>query len=273
MADKLRVGFLGAGPVTQAIHLPSLARLPEFTITRVFDVNDRTATAVADQVGAVPVSSADQLLNSGDVDVVAICSPHQFHAEQVIAACESDVKAILCEKPFAVDMDQARAIATVAHQTQTPIQVGAMHSFDPGVEALTQSWGDLPGSVHRVHSSIVLPPNSRFEDVATEIIGRAPSKPAKLNDHEAAAVTVRMGMLGLATHDLPLIRRLVGDGPLTVRSARALPAFGYRVVVEAGQTSVVLHAAMTQNWQPDWRLRAWSQEAMVDIAFTPSYVH
>ncbi|MFV0426371.1 MAG: gfo/Idh/MocA family oxidoreductase, partial [Beutenbergiaceae bacterium] len=38
-------------------------------------------------------------------------------------------------------------------------------------------------------------------------------------------------------------------------------------------TSVVLHAAMTQNWQPDWRLRAWSQEAMVDIAFTPSYVH
>ncbi|MFV0253398.1 MAG: Gfo/Idh/MocA family protein, partial [Beutenbergiaceae bacterium] len=147
MTDKLRVGFLGAGPVTQAIHLPSLARLPrEFTVARVFDVNDRTAATVADQVGAVPVRSTDQLLNSGDVDVVAVCSPHQFHAEQVIAACESGVKAILCEKPFAVDMGQARAIATVAHQTQTPIQVGAMHSFDPGVEALTRSWGDFPGS-------------------------------------------------------------------------------------------------------------------------------
>ena len=42
-AQPLGVGFLGAGPVTQAIHLPTLARLTE--TVAVVHVNDIAATS------------------------------------------------------------------------------------------------------------------------------------------------------------------------------------------------------------------------------------
>jgi myo-inositol 2-dehydrogenase / D-chiro-inositol 1-dehydrogenase len=52
-ADPLGVGFVGAGPVTQAIHLPTLARLTElFTVTHVTDIADEIAASVAARVAA-----------------------------------------------------------------------------------------------------------------------------------------------------------------------------------------------------------------------------
>ena len=60
-----------------------------------------------------------------------------------------------------------------------PILVGAMHTFDPGWRSAVQPWGDLPSSSSAIRSSIVLPPNSRFEDFATELITR-PELPAEL---------------------------------------------------------------------------------------------
>ena len=44
VAGTLGVGILGSGPVTQAIHLPALARLTDqFTVRTVMDANDATA--------------------------------------------------------------------------------------------------------------------------------------------------------------------------------------------------------------------------------------
>ena len=83
---KLGVGFLGAGPVTQAIHLPTLARLTEvFAVTHVNDVDGEVAAAVGARVGAAHSMSIEALLDDPQVDVVAVCSPHRFHAAQVIA--------------------------------------------------------------------------------------------------------------------------------------------------------------------------------------------
>ena len=46
MQSTLGVGFVGAGPVTQAIHLPTLARLgDEFAIRHVTDVDPVVAVA------------------------------------------------------------------------------------------------------------------------------------------------------------------------------------------------------------------------------------
>ena len=169
----LGVGILGAGPVTQAIHLPSLARLGDILEVRhIMDVDPAVAESVAGRVGARFSTSMDELLADPAVDIVAICSPHQFHAAQVIAACRAGKKAVLCEKPFAMNGEEAAAISAVSAETGVPINVGAMHTFDPGWLAAEDAWGDLPEQVHTVRSSIVLPPNPRFEDFATEIVGR-----------------------------------------------------------------------------------------------------
>jgi hypothetical protein len=59
---KIGVGFIRAGPVTQAIHLPTLARLTDlFAVTHVNDIGAAVATSVAARVG---VAGLDRLLEA-----------------------------------------------------------------------------------------------------------------------------------------------------------------------------------------------------------------
>ena len=53
MSASLGVGILGAGPVTQAIHLPTLTTLDDrFRVVHVMDVNADVAATVAARTGA-----------------------------------------------------------------------------------------------------------------------------------------------------------------------------------------------------------------------------
>lgn len=271
----LGVGILGAGPVTQAIHLPTLARLTQtFFVAHVMDVDAGIAESVAGRVGARFSTSVESLLADAEVEVVVICSPHQFHAEQVIAACRAGKRAILCEKPFALSGEEAARISEVSAETGVPIIVGAMHTFDPGWKAAEDAWGDLAEGAHTLRSSIVLPPNLRFEDFATEVVSRpaAPSAP-DLRDSAILEDWIRGGVMGLAIHDLPLVRRFVPSfTDLEVLRAEALEPFGYLIVVQAGGRTINLQAVMSDSWEPEWTFEAMSDTKSLKVTFTPSYV-
>lgn len=271
----LGVGILGAGPVTQAIHLPSLARLRDtFEVRNIMDVDPEVAESVASRVGSAFSTTVEELLADPSVDVVAICSPHQFHAAQVIAACRAGKKAVLCEKPFAMSGDEAASISAVSAETGVPIIVGAMHTFDPGWLAAEAAWGDLPGQVHTIRSSIVLPPNPRFEDFATEIVGRAPLPASDTTDPEVIKAMLTGGVMGLAIHDLPLVRRFTPDfASVEVLHAETVKPFGYVISLRAGEVTIELRAAMNATWEPSWDFDAIADDTSLSINFTPSYVH
>ncbi len=272
--STLGVGFLGAGPVTQAIHLPTLARLGNlFEVTHVHDVRPEIAASVAERVGAARSTSADALLADPRVEVVVICSPHEFHAEQAIAACRAGKRAVLCEKPVAMSSEEATAMAVVSAETSVPIVVGAMHTFDPGWEAAAAHWGDLARTAQTIRSSIVLPPNPRFEDWATEVITRPDPPDDDFADPEVRAAMVHRGVVTLAIHDLPLVRAFLPDlSDLEVLVAAAQPPFGYQVRLTAAGRRVELHAAMTHTWKPEWVLEVFSADQALRLEFTPSYV-
>src|SRR4030081_430566 len=111
MRAPLGVGFLGAGPVTQAIHLPVLSTFGDrLQVRHIMDVDLSVASEVARRAGARATTDTQAVLNDPDVDIVAICSPPQFHAEQVVAACQAAKRAILCEKPLATSGEEAHRI-------------------------------------------------------------------------------------------------------------------------------------------------------------------
>jgi len=274
-ADRpLGVGILGAGPVTQAIHLPALARLQDILEVRhIMDVDPAVASSVAARVGARSSTSMDALLGDQDVDIVAICSPHQFHADQVIAACRAGKKAVLCEKPFAMNGEEAARISAVSTETGVPIVVGAMHTFDPGWLAAERNWGDLPEYVHTIRSSIVLPPNARFEDFATEIVTRPAAGRPDYSDVEVIKSALRGGIMGLAIHDLPLVRRFTPDfQQIEVLQARHVRPFGYAVSLRTPTRVIELRAVMNGTWKPEWTFEAIADDSALRIDFTPSYV-
>jgi myo-inositol 2-dehydrogenase/D-chiro-inositol 1-dehydrogenase len=272
--STLGVGILGAGPVTQAIHLPTLSRLRDvFHVTRVMDVDPQVAASVASRVGATWTTSVAELLADEDVQIVVVCSPHQFHAEQVIAACRAGKQAILCEKPFAMSQEQAEQIAAVSEETGVPIIVGAMHTFDPGWLAAKENWGDLAEKAHTIRYSIILPPNPRFEDFATEVVNRPEGNPADRREPEIAHGMVFGGIMGLAIHDLPLVRVFCPDfSDVEVLSSVVPDPSGYFVNLRIGDRNVEVVATTTHSWIPEWYVEAISDDASVRIDFMPSYV-
>lgn len=270
----LGVGIVGSGPVTQAIHLPTLARLAtSLRVTHIMDVNPVIAEFVAEGAGARWSTSLEDLLANPEVDVVAVCSPPQFHAEQVIAACRAGKRAVLCEKPFTTTVEEAERIAKVSMETGVPIVVGAMHGYDPGWQLAKEHLGDLVATSHTINSSIVLPPNERFEDFATEVVGRPVSDVLEQANHRTEAEMLHGAVMGLAIHDLPLVRFFIRDpGDVEVLAASFEPPYGYLITLRIGQQSVELRAAIANSWAPDWTLAVVADHRALQLTFTPSYV-
>ena len=77
----------------------------------------RDATAVAAAAGRLgwPATETDwkRLIERDDVDLVDVCTPGSSHAEISIAALEAG-KHVLCEKPLANTVEEARAMAAAA---------------------------------------------------------------------------------------------------------------------------------------------------------------
>lgn len=274
MTPPLGVGILGAGPVTQAIHLPTLARLADrFRVITVMDVDAQAAGSVAARAGAEPAQSVQAVLDNPAVDVVAVCSPHQFHADQVAAICAAGKRGILCEKPLATSREEAEQIGAVVAGSGIPLIVGAMHAYDPGWLAAADACAGRQDHAHTIRSTIVLPFNDRFENWATEIASRpAPPAPAGPLDVPDRAARIRGLVLGLSIHDLPLVRALAPKLD-RVSHAEFVTPFGGVISLTAAGRRVDLVAFMRPIWRPDWRLEAWGDDWSLAVFFTPSYVH
>jgi myo-inositol 2-dehydrogenase/D-chiro-inositol 1-dehydrogenase len=259
----LGVGMLGAGPVTQAIHLPTIATMADrLRVVHVMDVDEDVARAVAGRVDARHTIDEAALLADPEVDVVAICSPHQFHAAQVEAAAAAGKKAILCEKPLAVDRDQLARIVTASHRSGVPVIVGAMHVHDPGFGAAAEAWKDR---ARLVRSMISLPPNPRYMDNATELRNPPPAGGGASDEAMMEGL-----ILGLATHAIPLVRRFASALDELV-TARVVPP-GYELTLRSGDCVVQYLAHFSRHWRPDWHLEVWGEQQELRADFPPSFV-
>ena len=137
----VRVGVIGTGNIGTSHARDLAARVAGSTVTVVTDVDEARAAALAAELGASAVPTAEALIASPDVDAIVIASPDEFHAEQALA-CLAAGKPTLCEKPLAPLADAARAVvdAEVALGRRL-LMLGFMRRFDPGYEALRDRLG------------------------------------------------------------------------------------------------------------------------------------
>jgi predicted dehydrogenase len=235
------------------------------------------AEAVAAPLGAGATSSLDAMIADGPIDIAVIGSPNAFHASQIIALIQAGVRGFLAEKPLAVTHEEAKEIQAAVEAAGAALVIGAMHTYDPGwlqgLEAL-EALGDLSqrGPFH-VRSVCHLPNNSYFEDQANRVVrpdGQAPTGPASGLDPAAAMLSG--GVLGLAIHNLPHIRRFVPR--LTqVAHAQTVNPWGYSITASGPAGTVDLVARTAGTWQVDWTLTVYGRDFQLGVTFPPSYVH
>jgi myo-inositol 2-dehydrogenase / D-chiro-inositol 1-dehydrogenase len=261
------VGFLGAGPATQAIHVPTLATFgARFRVVKVMDFEESVARAVARRSGATATTSATDVLNDPAVEVVAVNSANAFHVGQVVAACAAGKRAILCEKPLAETVEDARTVAQASAASGVPVVVGTMHAHDPAVVAALDGWAEIGERATLVRSSIYLPENALFINAATDL-----ASPPSQRAHHPPAGTVRHAILTLAIHAIPIVRRLFPEFD-RVSLGRTLGQLGYLVTLHDGPRTAQLIGVVPTHWKPDWTLRAISPHHQLEITFPPSYV-
>jgi predicted dehydrogenase len=104
----IRVGICGAGFIARA-HSHGYAANPALAkVTRIVDHRLEHAERLAARHEAVASTDFADLLGS-DVDVISLCTPTPTHAELAVAAMRAG-KHILCEKPIATRLEDARAM-------------------------------------------------------------------------------------------------------------------------------------------------------------------
>ncbi|PYE13665.1 Gfo/Idh/MocA family oxidoreductase [Paraburkholderia silvatlantica] len=74
-------------------------------------------------------TDAAQLLAQPDLDAVLIATPARFHTNLVVQAAEAG-KAIFCEKPMALTLEEANRAIAAARVAEVPLQVGFNRRWD-----------------------------------------------------------------------------------------------------------------------------------------------
>lgn len=269
------IGVIGAGPGVAALHLPTIARLPDhFRVVHVTDAGSGRAAPLAARVGARSSAGARDLLADPAVDVVAICSPPAEHAAQILASVAAGKRAILCEKPVATTVADAEEAIEACRRAGVPLVVGTNHYYDPAWGRARHHLSGSGGPVVSISVTLSLPPNGRYHDVVTEAFEPSRGRPpADLSDPAVAEGVVRALLTGLAIHDLPLVRDLAPRFERVV-FARALTPVGYAVGFVASGIPVQLTTVMLPDGADAlWRLTVTTDRDRLDVSFPPAFVH
>ncbi|MDO9360246.1 MAG: Gfo/Idh/MocA family oxidoreductase [Polaromonas sp.] len=130
----IRVGIIGCGRIGQ-VHAISVEKNRACSLTAVYDPSADNAGAMAERFGASVAGSAEDIMQSGQVDLVVIASPTDAHEQQFLSSARAG-KAVFGEKP--IDNNLARAHATVKalREIDVPVMMGFNRRYDRDHAAL-----------------------------------------------------------------------------------------------------------------------------------------
>lgn len=127
----MRVGIIGAGGIAGE-HVRGYKRLADVELVGAADPAGASRQKAETAWGVPAFATVKELLDTAKPDAVSICSPPKFHADAAVECLERGV-AVLCEKPLAFSVAEARRIAEAAECTKTPFMVAFCHRFHPPV--------------------------------------------------------------------------------------------------------------------------------------------
>jgi predicted dehydrogenase len=152
MARRIRSGIIGAGMIAE-VHARAV-RASGGSVIAVADGSADTVEMSAARLGAERAAySVGELIDSADVDVVHVCVPNHIHAPIAEEALLAG-KAVICEKPLAVDTTTARSLLELAQSAGVVHAVPFVYRFYPTVrEARAWVAKGAAGPIRLIHGS------------------------------------------------------------------------------------------------------------------------
>src|SRR6476620_1226484 len=130
MAKIIRWGILGAGKI--ANKFASDLRLVEDAELKAIASQNKPKGEEFAKTHNIPIlySTYDELAASSEVDVIYIATPHGFHHKHAML-CLSHGKAVLCEKAFALNLNQVMEMVDLARAKKVFLMEAFWTKFIP----------------------------------------------------------------------------------------------------------------------------------------------
>lgn len=254
----VRTGLIGCGKIAPE-HARALAALPESEFAAVCDADGARAQAIATEYGVPRVfTEPGEMLRSGAVEAVNVCTPHPSHAPVVVAAAAAGVH-VLCEKPIAASLADADRMIAAAVRAGVTFGVIFQRRFWPAamriraaIDAGRLGKTTLGECVVRIWRSPEYFASDPWRGTwATEGGGVLMNQAVHAIDQlqwfmgPAAEVTGRIATLrhgdSIDVEDTAVATVLFANGALGVIEAATTvdPGFGYRVSVHGDSGAVI----------------------------------
>ena len=131
MVDKVRWGVLGTAHIALAKVIPAMQQSPWCEIAAIASRDLAKAESAARELNiAKAYGSYEELLADPNIDAVYNPLPNHLHVPWTMKAAEAG-KHVLCEKPIALNADEARALIDVRDRTGVRIQEAFMVRTHP----------------------------------------------------------------------------------------------------------------------------------------------
>jgi predicted dehydrogenase len=166
----IRWGILGSGHIAKKFASDLLL----VKDARLVAVGSRSAAGAASFAEAFPVQyqhdSYEALAANPEVDVIYIATPHNLHCENTLLCLEHG-KAVLCEKPFAMNGRQTKAMIDLAREKKVFLMEALWTKFLPQYNKVQEllkegTIGDIKSVLVNFGFRPVAPVNSRLFDPA-----------------------------------------------------------------------------------------------------------
>ena len=144
-------GILGPGGIARAFA-KDLTLLEGHTVGAVGSRSLSNAQSFADDFGGTAYGSYEELLNDSTIDAIYVATPHPAHHDNVISALDAG-KAVLCEKPFAVNAKQAQAMVDAASRNKVALMEAMWARFLPHYAQVREIIAsDVLGPIISIHA-------------------------------------------------------------------------------------------------------------------------
>ena len=130
MTKKLRVGIIGCGSICEHRHAPEYAARADVEIAAFCDPARERAQLMSSRYGGKPVEDYRVVTRDPSIDAISDCSTNEMHHVVTTDALEHG-KHVLCEKPIAVTLENARKMAEARDRSGRILMVAYNQRFAP----------------------------------------------------------------------------------------------------------------------------------------------
>lgn len=196
-AKDIGIGIIGVGIMGKGHALYLSDYVKGAKVVAIYDTNLTTAANVAKEVfkktKVLPkvYQDIDQLLGDKSVNSVIIASPDHLHAKHLTQSVLAG-KNVLCEKPLASTVKEAKKVAKIVRESKSIVGVGFMRRFD-------KAYLDLKKEINTGKYGQVLQIRCTSRNVSSP------------------NATTSMLLTNVAVHEIDIIRWLLGEDIVSVK--------------------------------------------------------